>query len=99
MRWMCFKIRDLQLLQRTAQIVDEAGNQLALDATETFTIEETVGGDLLETEQERTLYLVGDHNIVGLEDAYLTGVHAAGRIVAVESREPATKGALAPSVR
>ena len=58
-----------------------------------------VGGDLLETEQERNLYLVGDHNIVGLEDAYLTGVHAADRMVAVESRKPATEGALAPSVR
>jgi glycine/D-amino acid oxidase-like deaminating enzyme len=45
-----------------------------------------LGGDvLLDCEQRPGLFLVGDHNVCDLEDTYITGLHAANRILGGES--------------
>ncbi|MDP3971254.1 MAG: NAD(P)-binding protein [bacterium] len=39
------------------------------------------GNDLLECKQKNGLYLIGDYNIVGMEDAYITGLYVANEIL------------------
>jgi hypothetical protein len=53
------------------------------------------GDALLECEQRPGLFLVGDHNVCGLEDSYITGIHAADRILA--SSKAGAMNSLAPS--
>lgn len=40
-----------------------------------------IGNELLDCEQGNNIYLAGDHNVVGLEDSYITGVLAANKIL------------------
>lgn len=39
------------------------------------------GDELLDCEQGNNIYLAGDHNVIGLEDSYITGILAANKIL------------------
>lgn len=44
----------------------------------------TEGSILWDSDLGNNVYLVGDHNLIGLETAYLTGVYAANKIIAAK---------------
>jgi len=39
------------------------------------------GNVLLDCKQNTNLYLIGDHNICGMEDSFITGIYAANKII------------------
>lgn len=44
-----------------------------------------IGKTLLESSYRRNLFLIGDNNIIGLEDTYITGIYAANQIMRAEN--------------
>jgi glycine/D-amino acid oxidase-like deaminating enzyme len=49
-----------------------------------------IGDTLIECRQAPGLYVIGDHNVCGLEDAFLTGVFAAKQIISTEETSAST---------
>src|SRR3989338_4977395 len=47
------------------------------------------GDELLDCEQGDNIYLAGDHNVIGLEDSYITVVLAANKILEKIKKKPA----------
>jgi hypothetical protein len=39
------------------------------------------GHNLIESKRENNMYLIGDYNIAGLEESYITGIYAANEII------------------
>lgn len=42
------------------------------------------GNTLLDCQQDNNLYLIGDHNICGLEDAFITGMYTAKQLIRIK---------------
>jgi hypothetical protein len=41
------------------------------------------GHNLIESNRGKNMYLIGDFNIVGLEESYITGIYAANKIIGI----------------
>ena len=57
-------------------------NKAEIIESKTWNCTGTINGhELIESNRGNNLYLIGDFNIAGLEDAYITGIYAANQIV------------------